>query len=767
MKVLKKRSLYIFFLAVVLLSYSCKPTRFVEDGEYLLRRNNISLDNKTIDKKELESYYRQQPNKRFLLLFNFNLAAYNFSQLGKERKWKKWIGRVIGEEPSIYDSLLTEKTIEQFEKFLKNEAFYNAKIYCNNVYYNKRVWVNYIVKTGKPIIINSVNYEINDSLIKPLILRDTIKTFLKRGKRMTLSALEQERNRIVVELKDSGYFKFTKSFIRYRIDTVNKKADIVVIINKNIIKDSLNNPKEEHHKRYLIDKVYFIPNFNPQRALKERQNYLKTFDTTYYKGYAFIYSGKQNIKPKTILKANTIKQGSLYNYDEVNSMARYINSLRLFRSNNINFYTKTNCDTIMDCVVQLTPSVYQNYSVNFETTNTQGNFGVGGFVNYKHKNLFKGAEIFNIKVSGSLQRQTATETSDAFNIYEYGIETGLETPSFLLPFKMDKFYKKFNPKTNLAISYNYQQRPDYKRTIYNASMGYLFSDKRRIRYIVSPIDIASVYVDGTQQFMDSIRGTYLENSYKDYLIAGANFSLMSKNNRNKSYKSYSYYRWNVGIAGNLLNLYNKIVNKEDTVEGGYYKIFKLQYAQYALTDIDYRYYYYLDKTSSVVSRAFLGVAVPYGNASAIPFVKQYYSGGAQGIRAWHPKDLGPGTYKDTLESYPNQTADIKLEFNIEYRYSFNQSWKGAFFLDVGNIWSISKEDERPGAVFEFNKFYKQLAVGTGFGIRYDLEFAIFRVDWGIKVRDPAISGTDTWVLFYDKFSFSDDIIWHFAIGYPF
>jgi hypothetical protein len=206
---LKQKSIYIcVILLSVLLFYNCKPTRFVEEGDYLLRRNTISLDNKTIDKKELESYYRQQPNKRFLLLFNFNLAAYNFSQLGKERKWKKWIGRVIGEEPSIYDSLLTDKTIEQFEKFLENEAFYNAKIYCNNVYYNKKVWVNYIVKTENPVIINKVSYEINDSLIAPLILKNTLKTFLKKGKRMTLSSLEKERNRIVVELRDSGYFKF-------------------------------------------------------------------------------------------------------------------------------------------------------------------------------------------------------------------------------------------------------------------------------------------------------------------------------------------------------------------------------------------------------------------------------------------------------------------------------------------------------------------------------------------------------------------------------
>ena len=634
----------------------------------------------------------------------------------------------------------------------------------------QRAWVEYNIKTSKPILINKVYYDIQDTNLQPIIFSDTANSFLIANERMTLKAFENERNRIVTQLRDSGYFEFNHGYIKYKLDTLRNMANITFQLKQIEKHDSLNKIKQYPHRKYWIKKVFFLPDFDPQKAIRNRKEYFKTFDTTYHSGYAFVFAGEPNIKPKVILKANTIRQGEVYNFTKVNATTSYLNSLRLFRLNNLNFYREPNNDSLINCVVQLTPSVYQNYSINFETTNTEGNLGLGGYVNYQHKNLFKGAEIFNFKVSGSLQRQTESEKNETFNIYEYGAETSVETPSFILPFRMDRFYKKYKPKTNFSLSYNYQNRPDYKRTIINANISYKWNGSPSVRHIVSPIDIGSVIItDGDQQFLDSIKGTYLENSYKDYLIAGGNYSLIYQNKSKKSFNSFSYYRWNVGVAGNMLHLAHNLLGK-DTVSGGYYDMFDLQYAQYVLTDIDYRYNYFINKDNSLIARFFGGVALPYGNATAIPFVKQFYAGGAEGIRAWHPKDLGPGTYSlpDSVnKGYPNQTSDIKLEFNLEYRYSLNRSWKGALFIDVGNIWSISDSDERPGAVFKLNKFYNQFAVGTGFGIRYDLEFAVFRIDWGIKVRDPSILGRESWVLFQNKFDINNDMIWHFAVGYPF
>lgn len=750
------------------LGQGCKPTRLIQDDEYLLQKNKIDIDSKKIDKGELRGYYRQVPNKRTLLIFKFPLSVYNFSKIGQERKWKNWMGRVIGEPPVVYDSMLVQRTTQQFERYLKNEAYYNAKVDYSIKLSKKKARVTYHINLNKPIVIDKVQYNVLDSLIKPLIDSDTTNSLLKTGELFKLESLENERNRIVSMLRDSGYYDFSIDYIKYRVDTARHlKASIEVLVNKAFTINPDKSVTEYPHKKYWINKVFFLPDFDPQLAIRSHNSYFHTFDTIPYKGFGFIYPEIQNIRPKVLLKANAIEQGSMYSNQVVNNTLFYMNSLRLFRLTNINFTKVPGSDSLLNCSIQLTPSTYQGFSVNLETTNTEGNYGLGGNFNYQHKNLFHGAEIFNVKFSGAFRRQAQTENYDAFNIIEYGIDASLETPSFILPFRMERFYKSKRPKTYFTASYNYQQRPDYTRVINNISMGYRWRGVGNIRHIVSPFDLSLVDVKNPKEsFLDLIQGTFLENSYKDYFIAGGNYSFIFQNKTEDQNRNYTYFRWNLGGAGNLINFLHKDLGLKDTADNGYYEIWGLQYAQYTLTDVDYRYYYHFNLLNELVTRVFAGVAVPYGNSDVIPFVKQYFSGGAEGIRAWRAKDLGPGTYKsDTLVDYPNQMGDIKFEFNLEYRFGYNKTWRGAIFLDVGNIWTLKKDDYRPGAEFDFGKFYKQLAIGTGFGVRYDMEFAVFRLDWGLPVRDPKISGRESWV-FSNKLKLSD-FVWNFAIGYPF
>jgi len=425
-------------------------------------------------------------------------------------------------------------------------------------------------------------------------------------------------------------------------------------------------------------------------------------------------------------------------------------------------------DTLLTCHMRLTPYTYQNYSLNLESTTTQGNIGFGGYVNYQHKNLFRGAEIFNFKISGSVERQSATSEWTARNIYELGAEAKLETPSFILPFKMERFYRQYYPKTVFSLAYSTRSKPgQYKRNLISANMGYNWSGNEKIRHFYYPIDLSSVTIpEMTQAFRDTIEGTYLENNYKDYFIGGSRYVLTSANSDKNSYRNHSFFRWNVELAGNIINLFNKTFNIGDTVSGGYYVVLNTQYAQFFKTDFDYRYYNYLSQRNMLVFRFFAGFGIPYGNANAIPFVKQYSSGGAEGMRAWLARDLGPGTYVDSTSTYPDQYGDIKLELNMEYRYDITKTLKGAYFIDMGNIWTYSSEDERIGGRFEFGQFYKQIAIGTGLGVRYDFGFTVIRLDAGLKVRDPAVSGSDTWVLFHQPLKLNSFIL-NFGIGYPF
>ncbi|MGE4289462.1 MAG: BamA/TamA family outer membrane protein [Salinivirgaceae bacterium] len=770
---LKLHKPVLLFLGAVLffMGQSCKPTRLLSDDEYLLQKNKIKIDKNAIDKKELQSYYRQIPNKRTLVIFKLPLSVYNFSHLGKERKWKTWLARVIGEEPIIYDSLLVQRTALQFERYLKNEAYYNADVTYHTNLKRKKAKVAYLIKLNQPIVINEVAFNVLDSFIEPLVLADTLNSLLKPGELFALSRLEDERMRIANNLRDSGYFDFTVDYIKYEVDTFDFKADINVVVKANFKIGPDKSLQELPHKKYWINKVYFLPDYDPQEAIRSRGSYYNRFDTIQYKDFGFIYPEIQNVRPKVLLKANALEQGGQYSMSQVNNTLFYLNSLRLFRLTNISFKKLSASDSLLNCNIQLTPATYQGFSVNLETTNTEGNFGLGGNFNYQHKNLFRGAEIFNLRFSGAFQRQTESETYDASNIIEYGVEASLETPSFILPFRMKRFYKSKRPKTIFLASYNYQHRPDYTRVINNINMGYRWRGKEYIRHIVSPLDLSLVDVrNPNESFLESIKGTFLENNYQDYFIAGGSYSLIFQNKPETKGKNYAYFRWNLGGAGNLMNLFHKEFGTRDTVVGGYYEVFDLKYAQYTLTDVDFRYYHHFNILNQLVTRFFAGVAVPYGNAEAIPFVKQYYSGGSEGIRAWRAKDLGPGTYAvpDSLAGiykYPNQMGDVKFEFNLEYRFGYNKSWRGAVFLDVGNIWSLKEDASRPGSAFDFKKFYRQLAVGSGFGFRYDMDFAVFRLDWGLPIRDPKIAGRDAWI--FNKKLQIKDFVWNFAIGYPF
>ncbi len=764
--------IYILFFSVVaflLFGTGCRPARLLTEEQYLLHANKLNIDTKKIDKKEVESYFRQKPNRRTFFLFHIQLSAYNFSKRGKERKWKNWIGRVVGEEPVIFDSVLMHRTNDQFMRFMHNHAYYNAQVENNIKLSKKRAKVTYNINVGEPLIIGGLDFIVRDSSIVNLIFSDTVNSLLKVGDKFLLEKLKEERSRIVLSMRDSGYFKFNSNYVKYIVDTIQNKASVIVEVDYALEAGVGTEVLKVPHKKFWVNNIYIFPDYNPQKTIRNRNNYYSTFDTISYKNNFFVYPAEQNVKPKTILKTNLVEPFSLYSQYSVNKTNDHVNSLRLFRLHNISFTKASEKDSLLDCQIRLTPFTYQNFSVNLESTNTQGNFGFGGFVNYQHKNLFKGAEVFNFKVSGSYERQVAKEEREAQNIFEFGTEARIETPSFILPFKMERFYKKYYPKTTFALIYSIRHKPDYIRNLVSANMGYNWNGSKSIRHFIYPIDLSSVTIPHMEQeFADSIEGTYLENNYKDYFIMGPRYVLTNINANKNKYNNHSFFRWSIEAVGNLAYLLNNNTNWKDTVDGGYYTFLNTQYAQFFKTDIDYRFYNYISQRNSLVYRAFAGFGIPYGNAEAIPFVRQYSSGGAEGMRAWLARDLGPGTYKlpDSENVYPDQYGDIKLEFNIEYRYGITRTIKGAYFIDIGNIWTISEQDERKGGEFKFNEFYKQLAVGTGVGIRYDLGFTVLRLDAGIKVKDPTIKGSESWVLFNTPLIWND-LLFNFGIGYPF
>jgi outer membrane protein assembly factor BamA len=431
-------------------------------------------------------------------------------------------------------------------------------------------------------------------------------------------------------------------------------------------------------------------------------------------------------------------------------------------------------EPMLDCEILAAPATRQSYTVKLEGTNSAGNIGAAGNLSYTHRNLFGGSEQFDLSFLGAIETLKRSEDNGDAQLagtgpklmQEFGVESRIRIPKFLLPFRTDQFIRRTNPQTNIRLSYNYQKRPDYIRTLANASFGYEWRGSENLAHRVYPFEASLILTPFKDSIFEAwLAGKYLFYSYEPHLIIDSRYSMIWSNRKLLKNQNFQDIRLNVETAGNLLyGGYSAFVPDPGSDN---YQLLGVDYAQYVKVDIDLRSYYFLNENTSFVLRGFAGVGFAYGNSTAMPFEKQYFSGGANSIRAWQVKNLGPGSYEDPDKTaFPNQTGDVKLEANMEYRFKLFWKLEAALFLDMGNIWSLSSEDDRQGAGFDFTRFHKELAVGTGFGTRAVFSFFIFRFDLGIPLRNPYPVGANEWLPGNTGIT-GRDLTFNIAIGYPF
>ena len=750
--------------------FSCSSTKFVPQDKYLLDKYQIKSEHKSVNKEDLSIYIKQKPNKK-ILGFKFHLSVYNLSRQNKDNWLNRWL-RTIGEEPVILDEYLTSKTAGQLELYLLNKGYYNAEVTDTTIYKNKRAKIVYELKPNEPYIIGDVEYSFEDQNLEKYVFADTISCLLKRGNNFDVDILSQERERIERLLKNKGFYNFSKEYVFYKADSSrqSKRVEVTLVI-KNYRQFREDGSFEEmSHPRYRIGSVSILTNFNSRQALTDGGEYFSKQDTIMVDSIYIIYNEKQNVKSGIVLSSDFVIPGDYYNMENVNQTYRNLSSLQLFRLVTIEFSEATGenygTERMLNCTIQLTPFILQSYAVELEGTNSSGNIGGGGNLIYQHRNLFRGAENFDLRFKGAVETIKESSTSSFGNMLELGTEATLNIPKFLLPFRTEQFIKKFNPKTTLKLAYNYQRRPDYTRTVANASFGYVWKGNKYLTHIINPIELNLVQIPyKSPEFIDWLEGRYIYYSYQPHLVSVTNYSMIFTNQNIQKSKDFIYVKFNAESAGNFLYSAYSVAGAEKT--DGAYKLFNTDFAQYVRGDIDFRHYNILNPYSSLVYRLFAGAGLPYNNSTALPFEKKYFSGGANSIRAWQVRDLGPGSYKElTQGTYSNQTADVKLEANLEYRFKLFWVLEGALFVDAGNIWAINKNDDREGALFMLNSFYKDIAVGTGFGTRFDFSFFIFRFDLGIKTRDPVYPDGEKWVFGNRKLGRSDFVL-NLGIGYPF
>ena len=771
---MKQKPLIHILLLVIVLHWSCSPVKFVPEDKYLLHKNIIKHDYIDIPNEQLKALIRPKENKTVFGFWQFYLSLYNMSGKNDKKDINKWFRR-IGEAPVIYDQFLVNKSREQLKLFLKNKGYFNAEI-TDTVILNekkRKVNVEYHIKAGKRSYIHQTGYKIIDDDVRKLVYSDTLHSLLRKKKAFDVELLDKERDRITRLLNSNGYWAFSKDYIYYIADSLNDSHEIrdTLVIASVLRKLPDGRDTTENHSKYRVNDVFFLVDFNPQQALKNDSGLATRFDTLYYKGYYFLYKNKMKFKPDVLINSTYITPGQLYDITKVEKTQTLITELKLFRYISIKFSELHNAkdkegNKMLNCHIQLTPSRPQSYALEVEGTNSSGNLGAASNIKYQHKNIFRGAEILNTRLRLAYQKQTSRGDKNNFNIIEVGFDAGMTFPKFLVPFRVESFRKRYNPRSSVSLGVNYQQRPDYTRTIANTKLSYDWRSSQKVSHIFSIIDFNLVWVPFiSDNFWDYIKDTYMRYSYENHLIMNTNYTFQYNQQKPGYQKNFWYFKAYAESSGNLLDGLMNLFAK-NRPEDGYYTLFDIRYAQYVKSDFEIRFHHVPNLRNSFAYRFFLGVGYPYGNLSVMPFEKMYFAGGANSIRAWPVRGLGPGEYKGDELKYFNQTADMKLELNAEFRFKLFWILEGALFADMGNIWNVRPASSYEGGLFKFNEFYKQIAVCLGTALRFDFSYFIFRFDVGIKTIDPSMPLGQRWVLGTHPVKWND-LGFNFAIGYPF
>ncbi len=756
-------------VVVAIVVASCSVTKKVPQDSYLLNKVKIESDAKGVSKSSLKPFLRQKPNSSMFLLGRVKLQAYNFPENDST-----WINRQLlkfGEPPVLYSDRLAGLSIEQIRLQLGNKGYLNAEVDTIVDKRNKKANVTYKVTSNEPYTIRHFSDTIAsvDSAVYKLLERRRQLELMKEGDIFDLEMLEQKRVEMVNLLRNSGYYNFLKENIYYLADTTvgNNKVDITL---------GMNNPTDTTtHPHYYFRNVV-INNGVDQMLLRDSARHF-LLDTVQYKDIKVVSERNRFLLPKAIYYNTFIRPGRVYSDRLLERTYSSLNRLGSVGQTSISLTPVMENDTnYIDTSISISPGNLHYMQFGVDGTNSAGDLGIAADATYEHKNILKGGETLRLKVNAAYEFIGVSDSTNFADkgYYEYGAEAFLNIPQLLLPWMMKGFRDQPSASTEFSVGINFQKRSEYLRQFFNLSSRFQWSRMNlQLTNVVNPLDITYVRMPWMSQrfadaYMNDSINPILKASYEEQLIARTAYTVSYTNSRLGRMQPTVPFRVRAGIevAGYLPRLIASMGGARQN-ESGRYTLMGLPYAEYVKGDIDFAPTYRIDDENTLAGRISIGVALPYGNSVALPFEKRYYGGGANGVRGWSTRSLGPGTYNNEAAGYDfaNKTGDIKLDFSVEYRHKMTNMFELATFIDAGNIWTIKDYQSQPGGYFQFSTFYKEIAAAYGAGFRVDLDFLLLRVDMGMKAYNPALQGNDRWSIV--KPNFGRDFAFHFAIGYPF
>ena len=728
-----KRASRIFAIVISgVIALSCSTTRVLQEDQYRLADNKIKVTNdRKFNTSSLTPYLKQKPNPSIFFGWNPFMSVYNWSN-GKGKGWDKFVQK-IGQAPVIYDADLVESSVDNITNHLEYQGYYGSSVETDVKVRKRKVSVAYKVTLGKQYPISRIDYVLPErGEFRTAFLKDSSKITLHPGDFLSEASLEAESERSASAMRNEGFFEFNKNHFFFEADTLsgNGEAALTVTVNE------------------------YTRNESPRDATPIRRYYLDNIDISYPENL--------NIRPKVLKELTTLAPGQVYSEDDVNTTYSRLSALKIFSTVNIGMTPK---DTnLVDCSITLSQSKLQGIKVNLEaSSNSSGLFGISPQVSYYHKNIFRGGETLNLSFMGNFQ----FKFNDSVRSNEFGVSGGLSFPKFFpLPYR---FFTGAVPRTDVNISYNYQNRPEYTRNIISTQYGYSGNVRNRFFYQAYPLQMNVVRLfDLDPDFYDSLADDpFLRNAYQDHFDLGSGLMMYYTTNAESIPKSSFFYtRFQFDIAGNILSCFNGVMKQDSN---GARMIWNTPYSQFVRGEITLGRTWIFGRNSgqAIATRLLAGAGYAYGNSTALPFEKHFYAGGSNSLRGWQARTVGPGlSQMDQSFVIPNQTGDMKLEANIEYR--FNMFWKvaGALFVDAGNVWTLrsSGEGNSYESMFRWDTFGESIAANWGAGIRLNFGFLLLRLDMGVKIHDPA--RIQKWVT-PDQWFKRDGFAVHFGVGYPF
>ncbi|MGB0886190.1 MAG: BamA/TamA family outer membrane protein [Chitinophagales bacterium] len=750
---------------------SCNITSSLQSNENLLVKNKIvfkeKIKNASKFKEELQLLTFQKPNNKLFYIFPLRLSIYNTANDNKrETKFKWWLKNKLGEPPVVFKDPLVLASAKSMKNYLFNLGFLHNEVIPTLVIKKQKVKVIYTVLPNIQYKIDKIILPEGKDDISKIIGSIKKESLLKTKDAFNINTLDEERLRVANELRNRGYYFFNKEYISFDIDSLDKKKKLDLILNVKAPKDL------KGQSKFKINDVYIYTDYSLTKNVE-----ILELDTFMYDGYYFI-TKKNPFKPKALLFGVFFKKGDYYSLRNELKTQKKIVSFGAFKFVNIEY--KLAKDSIsLDAFLFLTPSKKQALSADIELSHSfEGLSGSVVSATYKNKNFTKRSDLLQLKISAGVELNLFNRNATSLlNTADVTAELSYYVNRFIVPFPLKKVSKNSNVKTKFSLIYNFEERIQrFSKHATTFTAGYEWNETQTKKHFYNPISATLLLIPKKDSIFQAQLDTLpsLQRSFEENIILGSTYTFLYTDKKGEEDVSYFKFQGDIYLAGNFIHAFAGMINANNTKKVPY-KIFGKEYAMFARFEGNIVHYYKIGIHSEFVSRFNGGIAIPYGNSQVVPYFQQFFVGGANSVRAFRLRALGPGTYSNE-KSFSNnnfffdQSGDIKLEANLEYRFDLYKWFKFAFFLDAGNVWTLKDDPDRSGGAFR-SDFYKAIAVGFGSGLRLDFTYFVIRADLAMPIVDPRFAPKERFRLTKKALGISqwsrNNLVFNLAIGYPF